>query len=151
MAAMLEHEGAATRRERRPRGATALFLGAQLDLAATCDGCAALIAEAISHGGRDPDAWVLYLDRACPESTAWWERALASWHGPRADTLRVVLPEVAERATSPIDAAAIARVDPASALVVDAITTLRAEGRSGARAPSDCAIEHALWLSYYQR
>ena len=156
---LLVHDAKAARKERRPRGATAVLLAAQIDAAGSCDGCAALLKAAISHGGRDLDAWALFLDRFAPEPAAWWGRALATWQGALAADLRAALPEAAERHGAPaLDVATLATQDPAAAQIVSTIGGIHGlqggAGHEPARATSPLpprAAQHAVALACIQK
>ena len=150
MEELLAHDAAGARKERRPRGASALMLAAQLDAAAACDGCGHLLRAAVSGGGRDLDAWILFLDRFAPEQGAWWARALGAWRGALGDELRSVLPDVARRAgTTPLEAGPMAREDGMAAQLVAALNEIRAGHRP--RALPGQAQQSALGLAWYQR
>jgi hypothetical protein len=145
MAEMLGPDAAAARRERRPRAATALLLGAHLDAAASCHGCAALLSSAISDGGRDRDAWILFLDRFGPESSAWWSRALGTWTGELAADLREVIADGAlQPGLSALDPSLVARGDGHAAALVESIYRIGAD--PGADSTVGRAREHALWI-----
>lgn len=149
MAELLVQDAAAARRERRPRGPGGSLLEAHIEAAAACDGCGSLLKAAVSQGGRDLDAWILFLDRAAPDRVEWWARALATWRGSLGIDLRAVLPEVVQRAgaATPIPPPLLAPADPVAAHVVAALRRIAAGQHDPLPAP---ALSHAVGVSFYQ-